>query len=104
MAEVILIYSSFMAAVKSTRQKNELNRYLEDDVEDDHPKFDIFNWWKFKASKYYIFSCMNRYIFVIHVSYIVSSEFVFSIRDRILDSFRSFLSPTIIDALICAQN
>ena len=85
-------------------QKNELNRYLEDDVEDDHPKFDIFNWWKFKASKYYIFSCMNRYIFVIHVSYIVSSEFVFSIRDRILDSFRSFLSPTIIDALICAQN
>ena len=65
-------------------QKNELNRYLEDDVEDDHPKFDIFNWWKFKASKYYIFSCMNRYIFVIHVSYIVSSEFVFSIRDRMI--------------------
>ena len=49
-------------------QKNELDRYLEDDVEDDHVEFDILNWWKSKASKYYIFSCMTRDILVILVS------------------------------------
>ena len=41
-------------------QKNELDMYLEDDVEGDHAEFDILNWWKLKASKYYILSCMAR--------------------------------------------
>ena len=79
-------------------QNKELERYLEDDVEDDHAKFDILNWWKLKASKYYILSCMVRDILVILVSN-VSSESAFSTRGKILDSFRSSLSPTIIEAL-----
>ena len=29
-------------------QKNELDRYLENDVEDDHVEFYILNWWKLK--------------------------------------------------------
>jgi len=84
-------------------QKNELDRYLEDDVEDDHVEFDILNWWKSKASKYYIFSCMTRDILVILV-YVVSSKSAFSIDGRILDSFRSSSSSTIVEAPICAQN
>ena len=47
--------------------------YLEDDVEDDHVEFDILNWWKLKASKYYIPSCMTRDILVMLV-YNVSFE------------------------------
>ena len=58
-------------------QKNELDRYLEDDVEDDHAEFDILNWWKLKACKYYILSYMARDILVIPVS-TVSSESTFS--------------------------
>ena len=48
-------------------QKNELDKYLEDDVEDDHAKFNILNWWKLKAFKYYILYCMARDILVIPV-------------------------------------
>ena len=55
-------------------QKNELDRYLEDDVEDDHSEFDILNWWKLKISKYYILSYVTRDILVILVS-IISFEF-----------------------------
>ncbi|KAG5061801.1 hypothetical protein JHK85_002984 [Glycine max] len=58
-------------------QKNELDRYLENDVEDDHIKFYILNRWKLKASKYYILSYMARDILVIHIS-IVSSESAFN--------------------------
>ena len=74
---------------------------MEDDVEDDHAEFDILNWWKLKASKYYILSCMTRDIMTIPVS-TVSSESVFSTGDRILYSFHSSLSPTTVEALICA--
>jgi len=84
-------------------QKNELDRYLEDDVEDDHAEFDILNWWKLKAFKYYILSYMARDILAILVS-IVSFESVISTGGRILYSFHSSLSCTTIKALICAQN
>ena len=79
-------------------QKNELDRYLEDDVEDDHAEFDILNWWKLKVFKYYILSCMTRDILIIPVSTTVSSEFAFSTWDRIIDSLHSSLSPTTIEA------
>ena len=49
-------------------QKNELDRYLEEDAKDDHTEFDILNWWKLKAFKYYILFCMVRDILVIPIS------------------------------------
>ena len=84
-------------------QKNELDKYLEDDAKDDHAEFDILNQWKLKASKYYILSCMARDILAIHIS-TVSSESAFSTGNRILNSFRSSLSPTTVEALIGDQN
>ena len=30
------------------QKKKELGMFLEDDAEDDHPQFDILNWWKLK--------------------------------------------------------
>jgi len=84
-------------------QKNELDRYLENDVEDDHVEFYILNWWKLKASKYYILSYMARDILVIHIS-IVSSESAFSTWGRILYSFHSPLNPTTVEVFICVQN
>ena len=85
------------------QKKKELDRYLEDDVKDDHAEFDILNWWKLKAFKYYILSCMARDIPAIPV-FTVSSESAFSTGGRILDLFHSSLSPTTVEALICAQN
>ena len=46
---------------------------------------------------------MARDILAIPIS-IVSFEYAFSTGSRILDSFRSSLSPTTVEALICAQN
>ena len=46
---------------------------------------------------------MAREILIIFVS-TVSSESAFSTGNRILNSFRSSLSPTTVEALICAQN
>ena len=41
-------------------QRNELERYFEDEVEDDNLGFDILAWWKMKATKYHVLSFMVR--------------------------------------------
>ena len=38
--------------------RSELNRYLEEGVENDVPNFDILDWWTGKASSYRVFSLM----------------------------------------------
>ncbi|MED6223420.1 hypothetical protein PIB30_119131 [Stylosanthes scabra] len=87
----------------SELKKNEMDRYLEDEVEDDYKGFDILRWWRGKAVRYRILSCMARDILAIPVS-TVASESVFSIGGRILDSYRSALSPITVEALIFTQN
>lgn len=86
-------------------KRNELERYLEDGIEDTDPSdvFDILKWWKGKSVKYYILSRMARDILAVPVS-TVSSESAFSTGGRVLDPFRSSLSPSTVEALICAQN
>ncbi|CAK8564808.1 unnamed protein product [Lathyrus sativus] len=84
-------------------QKNELERYLEDGVEDDSPTFNILTWWKGKTNKYHVLSRIARDILAIPVS-TVSSESAFSTGGRVLDSFRSSLNPSTVEALICTQN
>ncbi|KAK3221598.1 hypothetical protein Dsin_008623, partial [Dipteronia sinensis] len=65
--------------------------------------FDILCWWKIKSPKYKILSYVARDILAIHVS-TLAFESVFSTGGRILDSFRSSLSPRTVEALICTQN
>ncbi|CAK8562101.1 unnamed protein product [Lathyrus sativus] len=84
-------------------QKNELEGYLEDGVEDDSPTFNILTWWKGKTNKYHVLSRIARDILAIPVS-TVSSESAFSTGGRVLDSFRSSLNPSTVEALICTQN
>lgn len=98
--------SEFKLKVKKKQhavQRNEFERYMEDDVEDDYDGFDILKWWKGKATKYYFLSCITKDILVIPVS-TVSSESAFSTGGRVLDPFRSSLQPSTVEALICAQN
>ncbi|XP_039033871.1 zinc finger BED domain-containing protein RICESLEEPER 1-like [Hibiscus syriacus] len=83
--------------------KSELERYLEDKVEPDVKKFDLLDWWKNKSQTYPIISVMARDIFAIPVS-TVASKSAFSTGGRVLDSFRSSLTPKIVECLICAQN
>ncbi|XP_039011229.1 zinc finger BED domain-containing protein RICESLEEPER 2-like [Hibiscus syriacus] len=83
--------------------KSELEKYLEDKVEPDVKKFDLLDWWKNKSQTYPIISVMARDILAISVS-TVASESAFSTGGRVLDSFRSSLTPKIVECLICGQN
>ncbi|KAE8676969.1 hypothetical protein F3Y22_tig00111566pilonHSYRG00241 [Hibiscus syriacus] len=83
--------------------KSELEKYLEDKVEHDVKKFDLLDWWENKSQTYPIISIMARDILAIPVT-TVASESAFSTGSRVLDSFRSSLTPQIVECLICVQN
>ena len=40
--------------------RSELDRYLEEGVENDVPNFDILDWWKGKASSYRVLSFISH--------------------------------------------
>ncbi|KAL2517937.1 BED-type domain-containing protein [Abeliophyllum distichum] len=84
--------------------KNDVERYLLDARESVKNKdFDVLNWWKVNKSKYGILSNIARDVLAIQVS-TVALESAFSTGGRILDPFRSSLSPKIVEVLICTQN
>ena len=66
-------------------------------------KFDILLWWRVNSANYLILSSMARDVLAILLS-TVTSKFVFSTRGRILDQYRSSLTPNIVEALILLQN
>ena len=66
-------------------------------------KFEILGWWKVNSDRYQMLSKMARDVLVVPVSTVVS-ESAFSTRERILDPFRSSLSPLTVQNLVCAQN
>ncbi|KAL5568751.1 hypothetical protein UlMin_025326 [Ulmus minor] len=85
-------------------ESNELDDYLNDRREkfsDD--SFDILVWWRINGNRYKIVSQMVKDVLAIQVS-TVASESTFSTGGRILDPFRSSLSPKMVQALICGKN
>ena len=88
--------------VTSLETKSEIGKYLLDNLEK-LGSSDILDLWKLNASNYPILSKMARDIFAIHIS-TVASESAFSTSGRILDAFRSSLSPKTVEALVCSQN
>ncbi|KAF7834699.1 zinc finger BED domain-containing protein RICESLEEPER 2-like [Senna tora] len=98
--------SEFYSQVKKKQnddKKNELERYLDDDVEFNYDGFDILKWWKSKTVKYPILSRIARDVLAIPIS-TISSESAFSTGGRVLDPFRCSLNSTTVESLICAQN
>ncbi|GAB4834038.1 hypothetical protein Ancab_039959 [Ancistrocladus abbreviatus] len=59
--------------------------------------------WKNSVHRYSILSLMARDVLAIPIS-TVASESAFSTGGRVLDPFRSSLTPRIVEALICAQD
>ncbi|KAL0556910.1 hypothetical protein IC582_005427 [Cucumis melo] len=85
--------------------KTEVTRYLDeariDCMGDEY--LDLLTWWKVNSSRFKIISQVARDIYSIPIS-TVPSESAFSTGGRVLDSFRSSLTPQTAEALICAQN
>ncbi|XP_076926020.1 zinc finger BED domain-containing protein RICESLEEPER 1-like [Bidens hawaiensis] len=98
--------SSFFAQFKSAggsssyETKKELQKYLEDIEEPDYEGFDILQWWKSSSSKYLIVAKMAKDILAIPVSS-VASESAFSTGGRVVEPYRSSLTHSLVEALIC---
>ncbi|KAL2247132.1 UNVERIFIED_CONTAM: Zinc finger BED domain-containing protein RICESLEEPER 1, partial [Sesamum indicum] len=96
-------FNMYKSGGKGDRVKSELEKYLGEDVEMHRDKFDILNWWRVNAQRFPILSKMAWDILAVPVS-TVASESAFSTGGRVLDTFRSSLSPKIVQALICTQD
>jgi hypothetical protein len=101
----LIKYKKHKAAEMYTDKKLELDRYLEDpqEQEEDNYEFDILAWWKVNSSKYRVLSQIARDVLAIPIS-TVPSESAFSTGGRILDAFRSSLTPFTAEAIICTQD
>lgn len=84
--------------------KTELEIYLlEVKCDKRDPGFNILAWWKANCVRYPTLARMARDVLAIPVS-TVASESAFSTGGRILDSFRSSLSPRMVEAIICTRD
>ncbi|KAH9698203.1 BED-type domain-containing protein [Citrus sinensis] len=105
-------FSKYTEMVTITRDhielSNELDLYFMESVEYQTPNalgapFDILLWWKANSSKYPILSQIARDVLAIPVS-TVASESAFSTGGRVLDEYRSSMTPDMVEALILTQN
>lgn len=78
--------------------------YLSDGVERGvSDEFDVLLWWKTNSAKYPILSCVAKNVLAMPIT-TVASESAFSTGGRVIDPFRSSLTPKTAEALICAQD
>ncbi|XP_043810645.1 zinc finger BED domain-containing protein RICESLEEPER 2-like [Manihot esculenta] len=91
--------------IGEAKNKSDLDCYLNESIHvvDEKDEFDILLWWKLNSNRFPILSHMARDILAIPIS-TVASESAFSTGGRVLDSFRSSLTPKVVEALICAQD
>ena len=83
--------------------KSELDKYLAEGFEEDSDDFNILEWWKVNSPRFPILSHIARDVLAIPIS-TVASEAAFSTGGRVLDPFRSSLTPRIVEALVCTQD
>ncbi|CAM8919388.1 unnamed protein product [Rhodiola kirilowii] len=96
-------YNSMIVEASSKDMK--VDRYLHDPiVKVVNPlDYDILEWWKTSGDKYPSLAALTKDSMAIQVS-TVASESSFSTSRRVIDPFRSSLSPKTVEALICYQN
>lgn len=78
----------------------ELGKYLNEVLEEDHIDFCILKWWQINNPRYPILADVARNVLAVLIS-TVPFESVFSVGGCILDSFRSSLSPR---SFICGED
>ncbi|KAL4554031.1 hypothetical protein LXL04_039857 [Taraxacum kok-saghyz] len=92
-----------MGSCEGNLKKTELDKYLGEDREAMDVNFDILKWWGINKCRYPVLSKMARDVLAIPVSS-VASESAFSTGGRVLDSFRTSLTPRMVEALVCTQD
>ncbi|XP_055961671.1 zinc finger BED domain-containing protein RICESLEEPER 2-like [Mercurialis annua] len=87
----------------SSAQRSELDVYLSEDLIEDDDDLEVLNWWKHNSSRFPVLSRLARDILAVPIS-TVASESAFSAGGRVLDCFRSSLTPKLVEALICTED
>ncbi|XP_057954073.1 zinc finger BED domain-containing protein RICESLEEPER 1-like [Malania oleifera] len=83
--------------------KSDLERYLSEEPKEGSQEFDILGWWKINNPRFPILSQLARDVLAIPIA-TIAFESTFSTEGRFLDSFRTSLTPKIVEALICSQD
>ncbi|GKA08394.1 zinc finger BED domain-containing protein RICESLEEPER 2-like protein [Tanacetum coccineum] len=84
-------------------KNTEVDIYLRDGTEKRDEKFDVLGWWKQNSEKFPILSQVARHVLAMPIS-TVASESAFSTGGRVIDKFRSSLTPKTAEALLCTQD
>ena len=87
----------------TSTNKSELEKYLAEETKDTEKKMDILGWWKVNSNRFPVLSHMARDVLAIPIT-TVASESAFSTGGRILDDFRTSLTPFMLEALVCTQD
>ncbi|XP_050254044.1 zinc finger BED domain-containing protein RICESLEEPER 2-like [Quercus robur] len=97
-------YERFLQVEKSVGYSNELERYLAENCDSrKDANFEILEWWRDNCNRYQVLSKVVKDMLAVPVS-TVASESAFSTGGRIVDPFRSSLSPLMVQNLVCSQN
>lgn len=92
-----------MSNCSTSTTKSELDKYLAEETENTEKKIDILSWWKVNANRFPVLGHMARDVLAIPIT-TVASESAFSTSGRILDDFRTSLTPFMLEALVCTQD
>ncbi|KAM3398622.1 zinc finger BED domain-containing protein RICESLEEPER 2-like isoform X2 [Capsicum galapagoense] len=90
-------------AGNTTTVKTELQKYLDEANESETKNFNVLSWWKIHSPRFPILTEMARDVLAIPISR-VAFECAFSTGGRILDSFRSSLTPKLVQTLVYLQD
>ncbi|KAJ0264749.1 HAT protein [Hirschfeldia incana] len=101
------IYSEMVSEAANEEASSELDIYL---MEKTVPRatnsmgldLSVLSWWRRNSVKFPVLSELAKDVLAIQVSS-VASESAFSTSGRILDPFRSCLTPYMLEALVCEQ-
>ena len=101
------IYSKLVDLKTSDDDFTELHIYLTEKTEAKVENklgmpYDVLDWWKYNSYKYPILSELARDVLAVQASS-VASESVFSTSGRVLDPYRSSLTPYMVEILLCTQ-
>jgi len=73
-----------------------LQKYLNEGLEEDEVRDDVLEWWKIHGPRYPVVARMARDVLAVPVS-TVASESASSAGGRTLDSFRTSLTPNVMN-------
>ena len=97
-------FQSYFSSTEANPSKSELLIYLDEPnaslVDKD---FDLLNWWKVNSHRFPVVSRMAKKLLTVPATS-VSTESTFSTGGRTLDDYRSSLSPSMVEALICSSS